>query len=159
MENELKFPTFECVISNTQEDYDSEVEYFFLVRQRVALKLASLRIADREWKDNYEKLIHYLRDLADAIVDKKDPPSHDFLVSLSMGDELEDDSTERMLRTENPAVPAIMEVATLVRELMYWYVRNSKVERFSESFNPERFQGLSFMRLALVYRSVKLSRS
>jgi len=30
MEGEDRFPKFECVISNTQEDYDSDIEEFFL---------------------------------------------------------------------------------------------------------------------------------
>lgn len=157
MAEKLKFPTFECLISNTVEEYDSEVENFFLVRNYLVTELAELRELDPEWKDNYEKIIKYLSALGESLVYLKDAPSHDFLIKLSLGDEVEDDSTERLLRSKGRETAVIMRAATLAREMMYWYVRNSRVERFAKSFNPKRFQGLPFVRLALTYRSITTS--
>ena len=157
MAEKLKFPTFECVISNTVEEYDSEVENFFLVKHYLSTELADLREIDPEWKDNYVKIIRYLSELGESIVMGKKVPSHEFLIQLSLGEEVEDDSTERLLRSKGRATAAIMRAAARTREVMYWYVRNSKIERFSKSFNPERFQGLPFVRLALTYRSIVTS--
>jgi hypothetical protein len=157
MAEALKFPTFECVISNSIEDYDSEVEYFFLVKNYLSTELAELRELDPEWKENYEKIIRYLSELGESIVTGKQAPSHDFLIKLSLGEEIEDDSTERLLRSKGRATPAIMRASTRTRELMYWYVRNSKVDRFSKAFDTLKFQGLPFVRLALTYRSIVTS--
>lgn len=153
-----KFPTFECVISNTMEDYDSEVENFFLYKNYLAAQLSKLRVMDEEWADNYEKMMKYMHDLAESIVNRSDAPSHDFLIDLSMGDELEDDTILRLIDSRSVAVAEITSASLRVREIMYWYVRNSKDRKFSSSFTPERFQGLPFLRLALVYRSVNLSK-
>ncbi|HLH85954.1 MAG TPA: hypothetical protein VKU79_03710 [Thermoplasmataceae archaeon] len=158
-EQELKFPTFECVISNTVEDYDSEVEYFFLIRNYLAADLFELSLLDKAWASNYRKMLDYLEELVNSIVDLKSPPSHDFLVELAMGEELEDYITERLKRSKDPLVAKLIRASTRVREMMYWYVRNGKNAKFASGFNPERFQGLPFLRLVLTYRSIALSKN
>lgn len=157
--NQLKFPTFECVISDTVEDYDSEMERFFITKNKIVVKLAKLRINDSKWAENYERMMTYLSELSGSLVKLKEAPSHEFLIELSLGEELEDDTTQRLLRTKNPLVADTTEVALMVRDLMYWFVRNSKDQKLANSFSPERFQGLPFLRLAMVYRSVSLSKN
>lgn len=157
MKQEPKFPTFECVISNSIEDYDSEVEYFFLHKNFLLAQLAKLRSQDGEWSENYQKMMKYLGDLSDALVEFKDAPSHQFLVDLSMGEEVEDDTTERLLKSGKSVVADLTTASYKAREVMYWYVRNGKDPKFAKSFNPDRFQGLPFLRLALVYRSIHLA--
>ncbi|MDS0256609.1 hypothetical protein ApAK_02770 [Thermoplasmatales archaeon AK] len=147
-EQELKFPTFECVISNTVEDYDSEVEYFFLIRNYLAADLFELSLLDKAWASNYRKMLDYLEELVNSIVDLKSPPSH-----------LEDYITERLKRSKDPLVAKLIRASTRVREMMYWYVRNGKNAKFASGFNPERFQGLPFLRLVLTYRSIALSKN
>lgn len=158
-EQELKFPTFECVISNSVEDYDSEVEYFFLHKNHLLAQLAKLNFSDKEFAENYRKMIEYVGKLTDALVDMTDAPSHQFLVDLSLGEEMEEDTAELLLRSKNPVVADLILAANKTREMMYWYVRNGKNEKFSRSFNPRRFQGLPFVRLVLLYRAVKLSKA
>ncbi len=157
--NPAKFPTFDCVISNTVEDYDSEMERFFLTRGNLSIALARLRNDDGQWAKHYEKMMSYLSGLVDSLIEQKDAPSHEFLIELSLGEELEDDTTQRLLRSNNPLVADTTEAALLVRDLMFWFVRNGKEQKLSKSFTPERFQGLPFLRLALVYRSVSLSKN
>lgn len=159
MEREASFPTFECIISNTNEDYDSEVENFFLLKNYVVIGLSRLRREDIAWKDNYSSMMKYLDDLGEAIALKKDVPSHQFLIELSMGEEIEDPLMDRLSRSDSPLVADLAELGMKVREMMYWYVRNGKNTLFSEAFNPARFQGLPFLRLALTYRSVAISQS
>ncbi len=156
-EQDLKFPQFECVISNTMEDYDSEVEMFFLLKSVIASDIAKLRFSDHSWAENYEKMIRYIYDLTNSIVDFTEPPSHQFLIELSLGDEIEDDTLLRLKNTSNPVVADLVSTALKVRELMYWYVRNGKNSKFSKSFTPARFQGLPFLRLSLTYRSINLN--
>jgi hypothetical protein len=156
---ELKFPTFECVISNTVEDYDSDVEYFFLIRNYLAADLSVLSMEDKAWAANYIRMMDYLEELADSIVEMKSSPSHEFLVDLAMGEELEDNTIERLKRSGNPTVAKLVTASTRVREMMFWYVRNGKNMKFAKGFNPDRFQGLPFLRLVLTYRSVSLSKN
>ncbi len=154
---EQKFPTFECIISETQEDMDSEVENFFLKKSQVGLELARLKLKDPEWSENYDKMMLYLQDLSDALVEFKEAPSHQFLIDLCMGEELEGDILTTARATKDERVLDLFDTALQVREVIFWYVRNSKVSRFSKSFNPSRYQGLPFLRLALIYRGVNLS--
>ncbi len=156
--SKIGFPTFDCVISNTVEEYDAEMERFFITRAKLAVALARLRIGDSPWAENYKKMMNYLTDLVKSLIELQEAPSHNFLIELSLGDELEDDTTERLLRTRNPLVADTTEASLLVRDLMFWFVRNSKNEKLAKSFTPDRFQGLPFLRLALVYRSVNLSK-
>ncbi len=155
-----RFPTFECIISNTQEDMDSEVENFFLKKNEVAVLLARLKKSDSGWAENYDRMMNYLQDISDSIVEFGNPASHQFLVELCMGEELEYGDTVGMLRKSgNSIVYDLAEAGIRVREMIYWYVRNSKNSKFSRSFTPDRFQGLPFLRLALVYRGVSLVNS
>ena len=158
MNGTKQFPTFECMISNTQEQYDSDVENYFINAQYLAIELNALRLVDSGWRSNYEKMMKYLSDLSDSIANTKSPPSHDFMVNLAMGDETEDSSAERLLRSKNPMVGELMKAALKARELMFWFVRLSREPRFSSAFNVDRYEGLPFLRLVLVYRSIALSK-
>lgn len=155
--SEQKFPTFECLISDTQEEMDSEVELFFLNKSLLAAQLSKLKQKDPEWSENYEKIIEYLGQLSDAVVYMKDPPPHKFLVDLCMGEELEGDTITLLQSTGNPLVYELVEAAIKAREVIFWYVRNSKLSKFSNGFNPQRYQGLPFLRLSLIYRAVNLA--
>lgn len=158
MEETKSFPTFECMISNTKEEYDSDVENYFMNAQSLSADLDSLRFSDSTWRENYEKMIRYVSDLSESIIYRKDPPSHSFLVDLSMGDETEDSTAERLLRSMNPVVGNLVRAGVEVRKMMFWFVRLSREPRFAAGFSTSRFEGLSFLRLALTYRSVALSK-
>lgn len=153
------FPQFECIISHTMEDLDSEVEQFFILRNELATDIAKLRSHDREWAPNYQKILQYIYDLAESVMQLTNPPSHKFLIELSLGDEIEDDTVQRLINTDNPVVAEVTAAAARVNRLAYWYVRNGKNSKFSGAFTPERFQGIPFLRLALVYRSINLAKN
>ena len=158
MDKEAGFPTFECVLSGTIEDLDSVVERFFWQKNHLAVALARLRIKDTAWSEKYEKMMRYLSDLSNSLVNFTEPPSHKFLVDLSLGEEIEDDTVVRLLGTREERTIDLTDAAIMVSELMHWYVRLSKIEKFRKGFPYEKFQGLPFLRLALVYRAIRLSR-
>ena len=151
-----KFPTFECIISNTNEEYDAEIEMFFLKKGELTADLKHLEMKDTEFASNYHKMMLYLRDLGTSIVELKEGPSYQDIVDLCMGPEIEDNVTDQVIKSKNETVPLLSKASLLVREIMFWYVRISKDKKFSRAFNPERFQGLPFVRLALTYRLVAL---
>lgn len=154
---EAKFPTFECVISKSQEDFDSDVVPFFTLLNELTGELAKARSRDPEWAENYEEMMRYLKGLHDALLGFIPTPSHEFLIELSLGEELEDDRMERLLRSKNDLVPDLEIQAQKVREIMYWFVHASRNAKFSGTFTPDKFQGLPFLRLVLSYRSVNLA--
>ncbi|WP_393970806.1 hypothetical protein OXIME_001040 [Oxyplasma meridianum] len=157
MEKDLKFPTFECMISNTVEQYDSDVEMYFIKNQELSTRLAELRFSDPEFKENYEKMLNYLKELSHSIVYKTEPPTHQFLIDLCMGPEDEGDTLKLLMESKDRVVPQLIRSSLIVREMMFWFVRMSKIPSFSEGFTVDRFQGFSFLRLALVYRALKIN--
>ena len=159
MGGDLKFPTFECLISETVEQYDSDVEMYFIKNQDLSTRLADLRFSDPEFKQNYEKMLKYLKDLSHSIAYKSEPPNHQFLIDLCMGPEDEGDTLKLLMDSNEPVVPQLIRVSLIVREIMFWFVRLSKVPSFSKGFTVDRFQGFSFLRLALVYRALKINRN
>ena len=157
MESELKFPTFDCMISDTVEQYDSDVEMYFIKNQDLSTRLTELRFSDPEFKQNYEKMLQYLKELSHSIVYKTEPPNHQFLIDLCMGPEDEGDTLKLLMESKTPLVAQLVGASLVVREMMFWFVRMSRVPSFSKGFTVDRFQGFSFLRLALVYRALKIN--
>ena len=157
MKNELKFPTFECMISNTVEQYDSDVEMYFIKNQELSVDLAELRFSDPEFRGNYEKMMQYLKELSHSIVYKSEPPSHQFLIDLCMGPEDEGDTLKLLMDSKGQLIPELIRASAIVREMMFWFVKMSKIPSFANGFTVDRFQGFSFLRLSLVYRALAIS--
>lgn len=157
MESELKFPTFDCMISDTVEQYDSDVEMYFIKNQDLSTRLTELRFSDPEFKQNYEKMLQYLKELSHSIVYKTGAPNHQFLIDLCMGPEDEGDTLKLLMESKTPLVAQLVGASLVVREMMFWFVRMSRVPSFSKGFTVDRFQGFSFLRLALVYRALKIN--
>ena len=157
MKNELKFPTFECMISNTVEQYDSDVEMYFIKNQELSVDLAELRFSDPEFRGNYEKMMQYLKELSHSIVYKSDPPSHQFLIDLCMGPEDEGDRLKLLMDSKGQLIPELIRASVIVREMMFWFVKMSKIPSFANGFTVDRFQGFSFLRLSLVYRALAIN--
>ena len=71
MEDNLKFPTFECAISDTVESYDSDVEMYFMNSNLLSARLAELALSDRDFSGNYRKMMKYVSDLSGSVVSGK----------------------------------------------------------------------------------------
>lgn len=155
-ENET-FPTFECAISGTVENYDSDVEMYFINSGFLMSKLTQLKISDPDFRHNYNSMMNYIHDLNASIVEKKAPPKHQFLIDLCMGPEEEKSTFDLLSKSSSPAVPLLVDAMHYVRLCMFWYIRMAGVERFAAGFTKQRFEGLPFLRLALSYRAVSLS--
>ncbi len=155
-ENEA-FPTFECAISGTVENYDSDVELYFINAGLLMSKLAQLKLADPGFQKHYDAMIDYIHDLNSSIIEKKSAPDHQFLINLCMGPEEEKSSFDLLKRGGGQAVPLLVESVSYVRLCMFWYVRMAGVDRFASGFTKQRFAGLPFLRLALAYRAAALA--
>ncbi len=157
MEENEAFPTFECAISGTVENYDSDVELYFINSGLLMSKLAQLKLADPGFQRNYGAMIDYIHELNTSIIEKKNAPRHQFLIDLCMGPEEEKSSFDLLSKAGGQAVPLLTEAVSYVRLCMFWYIRMAGVERFASGFTKQRFAGLPFLRLALAYRAAALT--
>ncbi|MCW6168363.1 MAG: hypothetical protein LVQ96_01010 [Thermoplasmatales archaeon] len=153
-----RFPKFHCVISKKDEEFDSDVEAYFIQHNEVLAFIARLMNLDTAWKDNYKKIVEYLRNLEDSLINLKEPPSYKFLVDISSGEEELDNEYDRLLRATNENASLAFHAAVNVSRLTYWFVKLSKDPLYSGSFTLERYNGLPFLKLVLSYRSMMLSK-
>jgi hypothetical protein len=158
MEKAAEFPKFECLISNTQEEYDSEVEMFFTRLAAVESDIGLLLLKDQEWAENYKKFLGYLQDLETAVIFKRGNPDSEFLKELVLKDNPQDEITDVLLRAKNDIPIILVRVQVKTREIGSLYVKMSRVPRFAEGFTVERFEGLPYLRKALWSRAVETSK-
>ena len=158
MEKASGFPKFECVISNTNEEYDSDVETFFTALSSVMSDVGLLLLKDPQWIDNYKKILTYLQDLETSIILKKGVPDSEFLKSLLLAENPDDEVLDVLLRAKDD-IPAILTRAqTKTRDVGTLYVRMSRIPRFADGFTVDRFQGLPHLRKVLWRRAVEYSK-
>ncbi|MEM4091226.1 MAG: hypothetical protein QXQ46_10910 [Thermoplasmatales archaeon] len=162
MENASEFPKFECLISNTQEEYDSEVETFFTQLASLEADLGLLLLSDTEWKDNYKKILDYLTDLEASIIFKRGVPDTEFIKGLIEGEDpredIAEDIAEVLIRAKDSVPAVLIRAQSKTRDIMTLFVRMSRIPRFSNGFTVERFEGLLSLRKALFRRATFVSR-
>lgn len=158
MDENSKFPKFDCLITGRQEEYDADIAKYFISQDYLASEIAELRAVDGEWSENYSKILEYLKALEDVVINGGKAPSYKFLVDLAMADVLEDDSYDRLIRSTGLLASRVYRTTVMTRDLMFWFRRLSRLTDFSKRFTLEVFQGLPFLRLVLAYRSIELSK-
>lgn len=158
MEKSAEFPKFECVISNTQEEYDSEVETFFTGLSSVESDIGLLLLKDVHWKDNYRKLLAYLQDLETSIIFKRGVPDSEFLKPLLSSEEPQDEVSDVLLRAKDDIPAILVRAGAKTRDVASLYVKMSRIPRFAEGFTVERFQGIQTLRKILWRRAVEYSK-
>ncbi len=158
MTDNRAFPKFYCMISKKDEDFDSDVEAYFIEQNNLLSTVATLIHKDPEWRDTYVDIVKYIRELEDSIINLREPPSYKFLVDLSSGEEDLDNDFDRLLRAPNAVSALAFQASVLVSKVAYWFVKLSKQPLYSSSFTIERYEGLPFLKLVLSHRSVALSK-
>lgn len=159
MDEGTDFPTFECAISNTKEEYDSEVENYFTLQALLKSDMGLLIHKDAAWRDNYVKILEYLTELGDSIIFKRGSPNIDFLKDLMRGDEVQDELADVLIRAKDDAPAILIRAQARTRDLMTLYVKMSRVPRFAPGFTVDRFRGLQLLRKVLFKRAVVKSKS
>jgi hypothetical protein len=158
MKRTSDFPKFECAISNTMEDYDSEVETFFTHLGALQSDIGLLLQKDGQWNVNYKKMLGYLQDLETSVILKKGVPDSEFLIGLIPKENVQDEISDVLLRAVNEIPAILIRAQTRTRDVATLYVRMSRVPRFAEGFTVERFEGLPNLRKALWNRAVEISK-
>jgi hypothetical protein len=158
MENTSGFPKFECAISNTTEEYDSEVESFFTQLGALQSDIGLMLHKDKGWSENYRKIINYLQDLETAIIFKKGKPDSAFIDALLPKEPIQDEISDVLLRAQNENPAILVRASMRTRDVATLFVRMSRIPRFKDGFTPDRFEGLPNLRKALWSRAVDVSR-
>jgi hypothetical protein len=158
MEKTTEFPKFECVISNTMEEYDSEVETFFTHLTALQADIGLLLQEDHQWKENYKKILGYLQDLETAVIFKRGVPDSEFLKKLVPHEDVQDEASDVLLRAGNEIPAILIRAQTKTRDLGTLYVKMSRLPRFAGGFTVERFEGLPSLRKVLWSRAVDISK-
>jgi len=158
MEGEDRFPKFECVISNTQEDYDSDIGEFFLRMQYLEDDLGMLMFVDNGWRKNYENMLKYLSDMLTSIIFSRELPSANFLSGLLPDKASEEDIVEVLLRSKDESPSILLRASARARELVSWYIRVARISRFSKNFPQDGIIGIMNMRSVLFHRAIEKSK-
>jgi len=158
MENTNQFPTFYCVMTEAAEDYDSGVWEFFRHIIYLESDLGILMHTDPEWKDNYAKMLQYVSDVGTSIIRKRNSPDAGFLNKFLVDKPRDVDEADVLLRSKDSVPGMLIKTAAGMEEMMALYIKISRIERFSESFSKERFEGFRSLGEALFIRAIKKSK-
>ncbi|MGC8561790.1 MAG: hypothetical protein ACP5NO_01135 [Thermoplasmata archaeon] len=158
MEKASEFPKFECAISNTKEEYDSEVETFFTQLASLESDLGLLLVSDATWKENYVKILAYLTDLETSIILKRGAPDAEFIRNLVKGEDPQEEIADILIKAKDYVPALLIRAQSRTRDVMTLFVRMSRIPRFSEGFTIDRFEGLLSLRKALFRRAVAVSK-
>jgi hypothetical protein len=115
---------------------------------------------DPEWKDNYAKMLQYVSDVVSSIIFKRDHPDSGFLNKFLV-DKPRDrdvDLADVLLHSKDSVPGMLIRTTAEIEELMALYIRVSKIERFSEGFSKEIFEGFRSLSEALFIRGIKRSK-
>ncbi len=158
MEKSATFPTFECMISNTKEEYDSEVETFFTTLTSLESDIGVLLFRDAGWKENYRKIMSYLADLETTVIFKRSVPDSGFLKDLLPAESPQDEISDVLLRAKSETPAILVRAQAKARDVGTLFAKMSRVPRFAGGFTFERFEGLPDLRSVLWNRAVELSK-
>ncbi|MCL4447422.1 MAG: hypothetical protein M1163_03360, partial [Candidatus Thermoplasmatota archaeon] len=157
-DNVEEFPKFECAISNTKEEYDSEVETFFTQLASLESDLGLLLVSDESWKENYKKILSYLSDLETSVIFKRGSPDAEFVKTLVKGEDLQDEIPDILIRAKNEIPALLIRAQSRTRDVMTLFVKMSRIPRFKDGFTIERFEGLISLRKGLFRRAIAVSK-
>ncbi len=152
------YPTFDCVITNAAEEYDSGVWEFFRLLTIVQADIGSIMNVDTAWKDNYMELIQYLSDFSASILFKSKAPNSEFLDKMMIDGLENNDETDLILRSGNGIIASLIRTGAEIEGLMSMYIRLSRIPRFSDSFSLDKFSNLKRISQAVYSRAVMKSK-
>jgi hypothetical protein len=158
MEESTEFPKFKCLITDAMEEYDSGVWEFFRHYDGIVSDFGQLMVTDREWKENYLKLIRYYSDLGSSIILKRKAPDPGFMTALISTEIENTDPEDVLLRATNADIAFLLKLGAELERLMGEYVRLSKTPRFAESFAKDKFEGIRLLAKVVYSRGVNKSK-
>jgi hypothetical protein len=149
-----EFPKFHCCINQKEEDYDSEVQIYFMREYELAELIGRLMEMDQNHSEEYRKMFEFIRSLENYIITGEKANDFSFL------DKIEGEKGWAMdysiLLNESRAARVAFRACRKTIEVMYYYRVLSRQNGFSERFNPENFRAFILLRDILYKRSCDL---
>ncbi len=146
-----EFPKFHCCIDQKDEDYDSDVQMYFVKEYDLAGILSNLSRLDNEYEAHYKKMIDFISSLENFIITGESAGEFNFIKELPAEKGWKNDY--KILSGDNRAARVAFRGCTKVVELMYYYRLLSKKEDYGARFIPENFEFLLILRDVLFKRA------
>ncbi len=149
-----EFPKFHCCVNQKEEDYDSGIQMYFMKEYELAELIGRLIKMDETHSDEYRKMFEFIKSLENYIITGEKAKDFGFLENMEGSKGWAMDYSI-LLNESRPSRVAFRACRKTI-EVLYYYRVMSRMEGFSERFNPENFRAFLLLRDILYKRSVDL---
>ncbi len=149
-----EFTTFHCMVSDKDEDFDSDIQMYFVKEYELASITSNLIKLDIEFSDNYKKIVNYIKSLENFIIMGEKAEDFQFLKKLPQEKGWKDDYS--IILSDNRAAKIAFRACTKVIEVLYYYRKLSRKEDYKNRFGTENFEALLLLRDIFYKRSSDL---
>ncbi len=139
-----EFKKFHCMVNDEDEDYDNDIQLYFVKEYELASITSNLMKLDTEFSGNYKNIIDYIRSLENFIIMGEKASNFDFMKSLPQEKGWKDDYN--IILSDNRAAKVAFRACTKTVELLYYYRRLSKKDDYKKRFTVENFDALLMLR-------------
>ena len=149
-----EFAKFHCMVTDKDEDFDNEIQMYFVKEYELAGITSNLIKLDTGFSDNYKKIVKYIRSLENFIIMGEKADSFEFMKLLPQEKGWKDDYN--IILSDNRAAKVAFRACTKVIEVLYYYRKLSRKEDYKNGFPPENFEALLLLRDIFYKRSSDL---
>jgi hypothetical protein len=149
-----EFPKFHCCVNQKDEEYDSDIQMYFMKEYDLANLLARLSELDLKHAGEYKKMVNYIKSLENYIITGEKPEDFSFLEDMEGEKGWANDY--KIILSENRAAHVAFRACTKTIEVLYYYRVVSKKPEFTERFNVDNFRAFLLMRDILYKRASDL---
>ena len=149
-----EFTKFHCMVSDRDEDFDNDIQMYFVKEYELADITSNLIKLDAGFSDNYKKIVNYIMSLENFIIMGEKTEDFQFLKNLPLEKGWKDDYT--IILSDNRAAKVAFRACTKVIEVLYYYRKLSREEYYRNRFTPENFEALLLLRDIFYKRSSDL---
>jgi len=139
-----KFQTFHCMVDDKDEDFDNDIQMYFVKEYELANITSNLIKMDEEFSDNYKKIVNYIKSLENFIIMGDKAEDYSFLKELPQEKGWKDDYN--IILGDNRAAKVAFRACTKVIEVLYYYRKLSRKDDYKNRFNVENFDALLILR-------------
>ncbi len=149
-----EFPRFHCCVDQKEEDYDSGIQMYFMREYDLAELLARLIDLDAPHAEEYKKMVEFIKSLENYIITGEKPEDFTFMEKIK--GEKGWANAYKLILCNSRAAHVAFRACRKTIEVLYYYRIMSRIDGFSERFNPENFRAFLLMRDILYKRSLDI---
>ncbi|WP_337859953.1 hypothetical protein [Ferroplasma sp.] len=153
----VEFPKFHCCVNQNDEEYDSEIQMYFVKEYDLAELLARLADLDKVHAGEYKKMVNYIQSLENYIITGEKPEDFHFLEDMEGEKGWANDY--KIILSDSRAAHVAFRGCKKVIEVLYYYRLVSRKSGFTERFTSENFRSFLLMRDILYKRASELMKN